>query len=105
MMFKVIFWKTILNGDNWDLSTKFATFQRIEDLPFAPSPLIQFSWPLGLLPEAPVSVSWNSLDQQFTCTMPEEFPHIFQNCTYDYQWLVEHAKQCGWKLIKETEIS
>lgn len=100
-MFKVTFWKTVWNGSSPESSTSHSVFQKIENLPFVPNSLVQFSWPLELLPAAPASVRWDFEERQFVCTMPDEFPHEIEFDKYDYEWLVKHSKDCGWFLVKE----
>lgn len=98
-MFKVIFWKSIWNGNSCDTSTSYSVFKRVGELPFAPSPLMQFNWGLGT--EVPKSVCWDFEAHQFVCTMPEEFPFEFREDKFDYKWLVENANMRGWILEKE----
>ena len=102
-MFKVVFYKTIWDGQTPETSKTMAMLQREETLPFPPSLEVQMFWSIES-PQAPTSVRWDVADQRFACAMRDEFPHEIGVDEYDFEWLLEHAENSGWKLVSKRRI-
>jgi hypothetical protein len=102
-MYKVVFFKSIWDGETPETARNFAVFRREETLPFAPSVGVEFFWGRGF-PNSPKSVRWEFDESLFVCTMPDEFPHEIELDEYDYRWLIENAALDGWTLVSNKAI-
>ena len=102
-MYKVIFCKSIWDGETFETARNFTSFRREETLPFAPNMGVEFFWGIEL-PISPKSVRWVFDESLFVCTMPDEFPHKIERYDYDYEWLIKRATEDGWTLVSSHEL-
>lgn len=102
-MFKVIFCKSIWNGESPESSTMLALLKREITLPFAPTPAVEISW--GGMPEAIIKVRWDVASSHFVCNMKDECRHSIDAYIYDFDWLLKSAIDDGWSIIAKEELS
>ena len=102
-MFKVIFCKSIWDGDTPESSTTFALLRREETLPFAPGPGMEISW--QGVPQAIVAVRWEPAESRFVCNMKDDCRHYIDVDTYDFEWLLRFAIDNGWSVVAKEKLS
>jgi hypothetical protein len=98
-MFKVIFVKTVWDGDAPETSSTMVLLSREATLPVAPVPGIEYFWGLTK-PEAPKTIRWDFLKEAFVCVMPDEFPGDGID-DFDFDGLVKYLLDGEWNRVGE----
>lgn len=102
-MFKVIFSKTIFNGETLESSTEMAHFKKIDRLPFVPTPEIEIFWGRDK-PQSPMNIYWDINEHHFVCYMKDEFHYDIGCDQYDFDWLCSNALLSDWECIGKNTI-
>lgn len=98
-MFTVVFIKYIFDTDSPDPKSRFAVFERQEQLPFPPSVGLEFRW-ITDGPYRIVSCTWHFDYSRFWCKLEDEFPDNVSLDGLNFEELLERAQSSGWPLVK-----